>query len=1491
MTDRDPDPNAPHAPALRRARRVARALVLTLLGLVATLTVAGGAGLIWLDSGSGHRWLAAQIRREATPATPGIRLDGLSGSLFGTVRIEGLALTDRGGAFARVGRVHLGWRPWALTARTLRVTRLETEGATLTRLPAFPATGAENDGGGLSPLLAWLLPRSARIDGVDVPLDVSGLLAGAGRGAATIRLSAALQARARPLAVSRLSLSVAPGPTGDGRDRVSIVFDRVDRAAPLTLKAEGAVHPAGLVDRLAGLSLTAPVELDLSGAGPPHDWRGNVRLAGALARLDGDVAVAGRDVRLAGTLVPRPAAAERMADVARLYPALLRETAEFELAARLDDTPDLTATLTGAAHRLEAGATFGDWSSAPESARFALDLDGPDLGGALAGWQVRDVRLRAALTGGSLSGDLDGAPFTGSLSAARLGPDSGHLRDVAMDFALARQGGDLALRLNGSPGRPVGPDVPPPLSVSYRMTTTAYLDGWAAPDRAPVLHVADLTVTGGPVAFSAEGRGDSDHGLHQLDGRLDLALAPFAGGLLPVDSRGRMQLLATTRENRDGVVRLTLSGDGLALGPLADQVLGAAPRMTARLMTDQPGFGLSEIAVQTRAVSLTGDVRMAADRALSGYLALRLLPEELTLPGLPLALEGSVRMTADLSGQLDRPGLSLESRLDGLTLPLGTLTGVRLTATLPDLTRPEGPIRLTGELETIPLRASARLTRLDGAVRITEIAAAVDRLRLSGAMTVAPTLSGALTLSLDGQPTGRYPVLSGSGALTATLEQPHGHTVIGLEGNLVGLDTNLGVGAGLDRFEADARLSLEAPYPRLEGSLVATGLRRGLLRFERLAVGLAGADQPDSAVSSPPGTALTAISLSGAYLAPFDGQARLSVDGPDLALALAGRYGDTRIATETPIRLAPGGDGPRLNVPGLRVGTGRVEGAGARDAVRLKVERLPMAFLSALTGAVSATGNLSATLDMTLPDASPPTGRASLRAEALEFPALGAVAATSPPFDVAVRLTAEDGRATLVADVGAGDAPALETGPGFGRVKLDWPMGPTGLPSAGPVSGNVRWDGPVAPLWAPVRRPDHDLAGTLKAEMTLAGTVAAPALEGSAVFQGGRYGYRPLGLALEGLTARLEGRGALPSGAETADQTPALRLRLTDLSAEDGRGGTLGGEGTLMLDSKLVPSMSMRFVADSLRVLDTGATRAVASADLSYERDAGRSRLSGSLTAEQVDATLANRFEGDVAALEVREINRPGESADPRQPRFVDRHRTDLSLDVSVPNRFFVHGRGLESEWQGALEVRGTTDQPRITGSLSALRGTFDFAGTRFELERGVLGFDGGQRIDPTLDMMTRASLTGLDVTLSLNGHVSAPRLDVASSPALPQDEVLARLLFGRDAASLSAVQLAQLAATLQQLQSGGGGLMGNVRSTLGLDRLNARGGEGEDGGVVLTGGKYIRNNVYLEVESNTATQETATRVQVDLTRRLRAETEIGPDNRNSLKLRWVWDY
>src|SRR5262249_7954730 len=148
------------------------------------------------------------------------------------------------------------------------------------------------------------------------------------------------------------------------------------------------------------------------------------------------------------------------------------------------------------------------------------------------------------------------------------------------------------------------------------------------------------------------------------------------------------------------------------------------------------------------------------------------------------------------------------------------------------------------------------------------------------------------------------------------------------------------------------------------------------------------------------------------------------------------------------------------------------------------------------------------------------------------------------------------------------------------------------------------------------------------------------------------------------------------------------------------------------------------------------------------------------------DSTPASAQKLDVITIDSatgRTLTKPAEAAD-RPPALPAK----LDIVVDIPGQTFVRGRGLDSEWRGRIAVAGTSAAPVVTGKLESVRGSFAFLGKSFQLTQSVISFDGGPKVDPTLNIQTQATTTGLTATVEIGGRASAPTIKLSSDPPLP---------------------------------------------------------------------------------------------------------------------------
>jgi len=245
-----------------------------------------------------------------------------------------------------------------------------------------------------------------------------------------------------------------------------------------------------------------------------------------------------------------------------------------------------------------------------------------------------------------------------------------------------------------------------------------------------------------------------------------------------------------------------------------------------------------------------------------------------------------------------------------------------------------------------------------------------------------------------------------------------------------------------------------------------------------------------------------------------------------------------------------------------------------------------------------------------------------------------------------------------------------------------------------------------------------------------------------------------------------------------------------------------------------------------------------------------------------------------------------------------------LNLRIEAPQAILVRGRGLDAELGGSIRIGGTAAAPAPDGTFNLRRGTFQLLDRRLNFSRGALVFDGAGLL-PSLDFAATTTAQGVTITVTISGPPNAPKIEFTSSPELPQDEVLARLLFGRSVDKLSAFEVAQLASSIAGtagLTGGGRGFFGRLADRLGLDRLGV--GNSTDTGSTGAGGRssggaensalqaggYIGQGVYVGVEQGL---EGGPRVgvEVELTPRLKLESSTGGRGGERLGLSYEFEY
>ena len=228
-----------------------------------------------------------------------------------------------------------------------------------------------------------------------------------------------------------------------------------------------------------------------------------------------------------------------------------------------------------------------------------------------------------------------------------------------------------------------------------------------------------------------------------------------------------------------------------------------------------------------------------------------------------------------------------------------------------------------------------------------------------------------------------------------------------------------------------------------------------------------------------------------------------------------------------------------------------------------------------------------------------------------------------------------------------------------------------------------------------------------------------------------------------------------------------------------------------------------------------------------------------------------------------------------------------LDIVLSAPNRLFLRGRGLDAELGGELRLLGSTANVQPAGAFDLIRGRLDILGKRLDLSEALLQMEGA--LVPFLRIVASTENDGITSGVLIEGPANDPKVTFTSSPELPEEEVLAQLLFGQTLQNLSALQALQLANAVATLAGKGGeGVVGRLRKGFGLDNLDVK--TDAAGGASVTAGKYITKNIYSEVTVD-QTGQSQINLNLDVTKSITLRGRASSDGTAGLGVVLEKDY
>lgn len=843
-------------------------------------------------------------------------------------------------------------------------------------------------------------------------------------------------------------------------------------------------------------------------------------------------------------------------------------------------------------------------------------------------------------------------------------------------------------------------------------------------------------------------------------------------------------------------------------------------------------------------------------------------------PSLQLALEG----TRGADGRLALNGRGHQERYGSFTGELsigedGPRGQVRLQDPLPTLGVKDVLVTLTPEIDALrieakgtstvgPFAATAGLVIPKGEGR--------TRLELRDFLLSSTHVTGAVMLD-DAGADGHLTV-SGGGVTGLIALAPRGG----------GQSVDASLDARNAHFEGDRPLTIAAGRLKVSGQLLrqhttlsadlfAQGIGKGKLFIGRLGLAARLVD----------GNGTVNATMGGRKGSRFDLQVSSDIAPGKVTVLAGGSFAGQKIAMPRRAtftvesrdgapgvwRLAPS----QVDFGGGRVVAQGVIGNGSTE-LDLGLVSMPLSLADVVVPDIGLGGKVSGRLTYGQRREALPEGEARVIVKGLTRSGL---MLTSRPVDVAVvsRLGAHALDLRAVASEGGATRGRLQA-------RIDQ------LPDAGMISerlgagrlaAQMRYAGPADALWRLMALDAFDLSGPVEIAADMSGTLDDPSLRGS--------------LAGKGMRLQSAASGTDISNVDVKGDFTGSALSLSNLSGVAPGGGQVTGSGRVdfaQMGPGRGPSIDVALAARRAQLISRPDMALSATGPIRIISDGMTGTIAGRLTIDAARWRLGQASSAaDLPSLPTREINRRADIA-PASERDMPWR---LMVDAAGGN-IRLSGLGLNSLWNADVKLRGALQEPSINGAATLVEGSYDFASKHFDLTRGRVTFDGSTPVDPRLDMAATATVNNLTATVTVRGTSLRPEIAFSSVPALPEEELLSRILFGDSITQISAPEALQLGAALAALH-GGGGLdpINKLRSAIGLDRLrfvSADATIGRQTGVAV--GKYLGRHIYAEIVTD-GRGYSATNVEFRLTSWLALLGTVASTGRQSVNAKVSKDY
>jgi autotransporter translocation and assembly factor TamB len=436
----------------------------------------------------------------------------------------------------------------------------------------------------------------------------------------------------------------------------------------------------------------------------------------------------------------------------------------------------------------------------------------------------------------------------------------------------------------------------------------------------------------------------------------------------------------------------------------------------------------------------------------------------------------------------------------------------------------------------------------------------------------------------------------------------------------------------------------------------------------------------------------------------------------------------------------------------------------------------------------------------------------------------------------------------------------------------------------------------------------REVQGRLLVNVHVSGTMAAPQGNGSIKVEGGaftlavtgaEYSGAELDVALEGEQVRIQRLHMLDDGGQALDGSGRLGLRGRQVTDIDF---TMAATEFKVLDNELGELSINSSVNVSGTVLEPNIVGLVRVQSGRIEVD----RLVDRLTSSAYELPEETRPDDEasesspappktlpVAGVDPDQVTQPAQANQPGPPSPALENQQGppqqaardqvppvpapsapaesttpsifgptFDLTVEVPGNLVLRGNDMRAPGAavslgavnltvgGDFRVEKRKDMDAVlVGTVRTVRGTYDFQGRRFDVQRdGMIDFRGERPIDPALDVAAERTVQGVIARVNIGGTMMQPDLTLSSDPPLDEADILSLIIFNQPVNQLGEGQRVNLGERALGLATSFvvSPLNDTLQNALDVDLFQIDTATDEGGGPAITVGEQVGEKLFV---------------------------------------------